>query len=66
MILASSNRVGWSLFQKELTNSCLGAKPISLAKVSFNNGGGGGQLAGGGQNGHGFQNRTGPDREVGP
>ena len=44
MILASSNRVGWSLFQKELRNFCSGAEPLSLAKGSFNNGGGGGKL----------------------
>ena len=51
MIPASSNRAGWSLFQKELRNFCFGAKLVSLAKVSLNNGGGGGQLAGGGRSG---------------
>ena len=51
MIPASSNRAGWSLFQKELRIFCSGAKPISLAKVSFNNGGGGGKLVGGGRSG---------------
>ena len=47
MIPASSNRAGWSLFQKELRNFCSGAEPLSLAKGSFINGGGGGKLAGG-------------------
>ena len=42
MIPASSNRAGWSLFQKELRNFCSSAKPVSLAKVSVINGGGGG------------------------
>ena len=42
MILASSNRAGWCLFQKELWNFSFGAKLVSMAKVSFNNGGGGG------------------------
>ena len=51
MIPASSNHVGWSLFQKELRNFCSGAKSVSMAKVSFNNGGGGGQFAGGGRSG---------------
>ena len=51
MIPASSNRAGWTLFQKELRNFCYGAKLVSLDKVSFNNGGGGGQLAGGGRSG---------------
>ena len=41
MIPASSDRAGWSLFQK----------PISMARVSSNNSGGGGQSTGGGQNG---------------
>ena len=52
MIPASSNRAGWSLFQKELKNFCFGAKLASQAKVTFNNGGGdGGQPAGGGRSG---------------
>ena len=51
MIPVSSNRAGWSLFQKELRNFCSGAKPVSLAKLSLNNGGGGGQLASGGRSG---------------
>ena len=42
MILASSNRASWCLFQKELWNFFFGAKLVSMAKVSFNNGGGGG------------------------
>ena len=51
MIPASSNKAGWTLFQKELRIFCYGAKPISLDKVSLNNGGGGGQLARGGRSG---------------
>ena len=51
MIPAGSNRAGWSLFQKELRNFCSGAKMVSMAKVSFNNGGGGGQFASGGRSG---------------
>ena len=51
MIPASSNRAGWSLFQNELRNFCFGAKPVSLAKVSVFNGGGGGQLANDGRSG---------------
>ena len=51
MIPASTNRASWSLFQKELRNFCSGAKPVSLAKVSVFNGGGGGELAGGGRSG---------------
>ena len=39
MIPASSNRAGWSLFQKELRIFCFGPKSVSLAK---DNGGGGG------------------------
>ena len=51
MIPASSNRASWSLFQNELRNFCFGAKPVSLAKVSVFNGGGGGQLASDGRSG---------------
>nr|POE84591.1 hypothetical protein CFP56_72980 [Quercus suber] len=51
MIPASSNRAGWSLFQKELRNFFFGAKPISLAKVSLYNAGEGGKLVGGGWSG---------------
>ena len=51
MIPASSNRAGWSLFQNELRNFCSGAKPVSPAKISVFNGGGGGQLARDGQSG---------------
>ena len=51
MIPASSNHVGWSLFQKELRNFCFGAKSVSMAKVSSDNGGGGGQFANGGRSG---------------
>ena len=50
-IPASSNRASWSLFQKELRNFCFGANPVSLAKVSLNNGGGGGKLVGGSRSG---------------
>ena len=42
MIPASSNRAGWSLFQRELRNFFIGAKSVSLAEVSSKNGGGGG------------------------
>ena len=42
MILASSNHAGWCLFQKELWNFFSSAKLVSMTKVSFNNGGGGG------------------------
>ena len=53
MIPASSNRAGWSLFQREIRNFFffLGAKLVSMAEVSSKNGGGGGQSAGGGRNG---------------
>ena len=40
-IPASSSHVGWSLFQKELRNFFSGAKAVSMAEVSSNNGGGG-------------------------
>ncbi|KAF3954810.1 hypothetical protein CMV_019889 [Castanea mollissima] len=51
MIPASSNCASWSLFQKELRYFFSGAKPVSMAGVSFNNGGGGGQSAAGGRSG---------------
>ena len=52
MIPTSSNRAGWSLFQRELRNFVTGAKSVSLAEVSSKNGGGGGgQSAGGDQSG---------------
>ena len=51
MISVSSNRAGWTLFQKELRIFCYGAKSVSLDKVSLNNGDGGGQLTGGGRSG---------------
>lgn len=51
MIPANSNRADWSLFQKELRNFYSGAKTVSMAKISFNSGGGGGQFAGGGWSG---------------
>ena len=51
MIPASSNRANWSFFQKELRNFYSGVNPVSLAKVSLNNGGGGGKLAGGDRSG---------------
>ena len=41
IILASSNHAGWSLFQREIRNFFSGAKPVSMAEVSSNNGGGG-------------------------
>ena len=31
MILASSNRAGWSLFQREMRDFFTGAKPVSMA-----------------------------------
>ena len=51
MILASSNRASWSLFQREIRYFFSGAKPVSMAEVSSINGGGGGQSTGGGQSG---------------
>ena len=51
MVPASSNRAGWSLFQRELKNFFFGAKPVSMAEVSSIKGGGGGQSAGGGWSG---------------
>ena len=52
MIPASSNRAGWSLFQREMRNFFTGAKPVSMAEVtSKNGGGGGGQSAGGDRSG---------------
>ena len=49
MIPASSNRAGWSLFQREIRYFFSNAKPVSMAEVSSINGGGGGQSASGGQ-----------------
>ena len=48
MIPASTNCVGWTLFQRELRNFFTSAKPVSMAEVSSINGdgGGGGQSAG--------------------
>ena len=52
MIPASSNRVGWSLFQREMRDFFTGVKPVSMAEASSKNGGGGvGQSAGGDQSG---------------
>ena len=51
MILASSNRASWSLFQREIRYFFSSAKPVSMAEVSSINGGGGGQSTGGGQSG---------------
>ena len=51
MIPTSSNRAGWSLFQKELRIFFSGAKLVSMVEVSSNNGGGSGQFAGGGRSG---------------
>ena len=42
MMPASSNRAGWSLFQREMRNFFTGAKPVSMAEASSKNGGGGG------------------------
>ena len=52
MIAASSNRAGWFSFQREMRNFFTSAKPVSMAKVSSKNGGGGdGQSAGGNRSG---------------
>ena len=52
MIPASSNRAGWSMFQRELRNFFTGEKPISMVEVSSKNGdGGGGQSASGNRSG---------------
>ena len=51
MIPTSSNRAGWSLFQKELRIFFSGAKPASMVELSSNNGGRSGQFAGGGRSG---------------
>ncbi|KAK9993700.1 hypothetical protein SO802_023403 [Lithocarpus litseifolius] len=52
MLPASSNRAGWSLFQREMRNFFAGAKPVSIAEVSSKIGGGGGrQSARGDQSG---------------
>nr|POF21481.1 hypothetical protein CFP56_18520 [Quercus suber] len=52
MIPASSNRAGWSLFQREIRDFFTGAKPVSMAEASSKNGGGGGgQSAGGDRSG---------------
>ena len=48
MIPASSNRAGWSLFQREMRDFFTGAKPVSMAEASSKNGGGGGGQSGGG------------------
>nr|POE92308.1 hypothetical protein CFP56_71994 [Quercus suber] len=42
MIPASYNRASWSLFQREMRNFFTGAKSVSMAEVSFKNGGSGG------------------------
>nr|POE81734.1 hypothetical protein CFP56_19934 [Quercus suber] len=41
-ILASSNRAGWSMFQRELRNFFTGEKLVFMAEESSKNGGGGG------------------------
>ena len=51
MILTSSNRASWSLFQRKIRYFFSGAKPVSMAKVSSINGGRGGQSTSGGQSG---------------
>ena len=52
MILASSNRAGWSLFQREMRDFFTGAKPVSMDEASSKNGGGGGgQSVGGDRSG---------------
>lgn len=42
MIPTSSNCAGWPLFQRELRNFFTSEKPVSMAKVSSKNCGGGG------------------------
>ena len=52
MIPESSNRAGWSLFQREMRDFFTGAKPVSMAEASSKNGGGGGgQSVGGDRSG---------------
>ena len=52
MIPASSNRAGWSLFQREMRDFFTGAKPVSMdGASSTNGGGGGGQSVGGDRSG---------------
>ena len=48
MIPASSNRAGWSLFQREMRDFFTGAKPVSMDEASSKNGGGGGRQSVGG------------------
>ena len=53
MIPASSNRAGWSLFQREMRNFFTSAKPVAMAEASSKNGGGGGgQYASGDRSGN--------------
>ena len=52
MIPASSNRASWSLFQREMRDFSIVAKPIPMAEATSKNGGGGGiQSAGGDRSG---------------
>ena len=52
MIPVSSNRAGWSLFQREMRDFFTGAELVSMAEASSKNGGGGdGQSASGDRSG---------------
>ena len=48
MIPASSNRASWSLFQREMRDFSIVAKPIPMAEATSKNGGGGGSQSAGG------------------
>ena len=48
MIPANSNRAGWSLFQREMRDFSIVAKPIPMAEATSKNGGGGGSQSAGG------------------
>ena len=55
MILASSNRAGLSLFQREMRDFFTGAKPVSMVEASSKNGGdGGGHSPGSDRSGKNF------------
>ncbi|XP_065615874.1 uncharacterized protein LOC136061702 [Quercus suber] len=64
MIPASSNRAGWSLFQRELRNFFTGAKPSSMADVSSKNGGGGGGLSVGGDRSENLLSASGNQQKI--
>nr|POE70252.1 hypothetical protein CFP56_36516 [Quercus suber] len=64
MIPASSNRAGWSLFQRELRNFFTGAKLGSMADVSSKNGGGGGGLSVGGDRSENLLSASGNQQKI--